>query len=117
LEIKKQNENINNYNINFVIKPQALIEQWNQDLKLPQISNLDESTPKIANPYSNMTYTNENTQGELCHLPLNDMQSCDIENKNKNVTFIDETNIYSPLHIKNIIKEKFKLNNLKTIFI
>jgi hypothetical protein len=49
---------------------------------------------------------------KLCHLPFNDMQSCDIENKNYNITFIDETNIYSPLHIKNIIKEKYKLNNL-----
>jgi hypothetical protein len=46
---------------------------------------------------------------------INDMQSYDIENKNKNVTFIDETNIYSSLHIKNIIKEKYKLNNLKAI--
>jgi hypothetical protein len=33
------------------------------------------------------------------------MQSYDIENENENITFIDETNIYSPLHIKNIIKE------------
>ncbi len=46
-----------------------------------------------------MTYTNENRQCELCHLPFNDMQSYDIENENKNVTFIDETNIYSPLQI------------------
>jgi len=29
----------------------------------------------------------------------------DIENENENITFIDETNIYSPLHIKTIIKE------------
>ncbi len=43
------------------------------------------------------------------------MPSCDIENKNKNITFIDETNIYSPLHIKNIKKEKYKLNNLQAI--
>ncbi len=35
--------------------------------------------------------------------------------KTKIKTFIDETNIYSPLHIKNIIKEKYKLNNLKAI--
>jgi hypothetical protein len=68
-------------------------------LKLPQISNLDESIQKNSNPYSNMTYTNENRQCELCHLPFNDMQSYDIENENKNVTFIDETNIYSPLQI------------------
>jgi hypothetical protein len=40
------------------------------------------------------------------------MQSHDIENKNYNITFIDETNIYSSLQIKNIIKEKYKLNNL-----
>ncbi len=48
---------------------------------------------------------NWNTKPELCHLPFNDMQSYDIENENENITFIDETNIYSPLHIKNIIKE------------
>jgi hypothetical protein len=46
-----------------------------------------------------MTYTNEDTKPELQHLPFNDMQSYDTENKNKNTTFIDETNIYSPLHI------------------
>jgi hypothetical protein len=33
------------------------------------------------------------------------MQSCDIEIENKNVTFTDETNIYSQLGIKNIIKK------------
>ncbi len=43
------------------------------------------------------------------------MSSCDIENDNENITFIDETNINSPLHIKNIKKEKYKLNNLQTI--
>jgi hypothetical protein len=32
------------------------------------------------------------------------MQSCDIEIENKNITFTDETNIYSWLSIKNIIK-------------
>jgi len=84
-------------------------------LKLPQISNLDESTSKISHPYSNTTYTVENTKHEVCHLPFNDMPSCDIEYKNKNITFIDETNIYSPLHIKNIKKEKYKLNNLQAI--
>jgi hypothetical protein len=68
-------------------------------LKLPQISNLDESTSKISHPYSNTTYTIENTKPELCHLPFNDIQLCDIENENENITFIDETNIYSPLHI------------------
>ncbi len=91
--------------MNFVIKTHALIKQWNQDLKLPQISDLDKSIQKISHPYSNKTYTNENTKLELCHLPFNDIQSCDIEIKNKNVTFIDETNIYSPLGIKNIIKK------------
>jgi len=60
MEIKTPNGNISNSNINFIIKPQALIKKWNQDLKLPQISNLDESIQKISNPYSNMTYTNEN---------------------------------------------------------
>jgi hypothetical protein len=44
------------------------------------------------------------------------MQSYDIENENKNITLIDETNIYSPLHIKNIIKETYKLNNLQAIY-
>jgi hypothetical protein len=44
MEIKTQNENINNHNVNFVIKPQVLIKQWNQDLKFPQISNVHEST-------------------------------------------------------------------------
>jgi len=34
---------------------------------------------------------------------------------NKNITFIDEINIYSPLHIKNIIKKKYKLNYLQAI--
>jgi hypothetical protein len=34
------------------------------------------------------------------------MPSCDIENENKNITFIDETNVYSPLHIKTFIKKK-----------
>jgi hypothetical protein len=43
------------------------------------------------------------------------MPSCDIENDNKNITFIDETNSYSLLHIKNIKKEKYKLNNLQAI--
>ncbi len=43
------------------------------------------------------------------------MQSYDIENENENITFIDETNIYSPLHIKTIIKEKYKLNDLQPI--
>jgi hypothetical protein len=33
------------------------------------------------------------------------MQWHDIENKNKNVTFVDEINIYSPSHMKNIIKK------------
>jgi len=73
-----------------------LIKQWNQDLKLPQISNLDESTPKISHPYSNTTYTIENTKLELHHLPFSDMPSCDIENEDENITFIDETYIYSP---------------------
>jgi hypothetical protein len=40
------------------------------------------------------------------------MQSYDLENENENITFIDETNIYSPLHIKTIAKEKYKLNKL-----
>jgi hypothetical protein len=35
--------------------------------------------------------------------------------ENENITFIDETNIYSPLHIKTIIKEKYKLNDLQAI--
>jgi hypothetical protein len=39
----------------------------------------------------------------------------DIENEIENITFIDETNIYSPLHIKTIIKEKYKLNDLQAI--
>jgi hypothetical protein len=43
------------------------------------------------------------------------MQSYDIENENENITFIDETNIYSPLHIKTITKEKYKLDNLQAI--
>jgi hypothetical protein len=81
--------------MDFVIKPHALIKQWNQDLKLPQISNLDESIPKFSHPYSNITCTNENKKLELHHLPFNDMQSCDIEIENKNITFTDETNIYS----------------------
>jgi hypothetical protein len=34
------------------------------------------------------------------------MQSYDFENENENITFIDGTNIYSPLHIKTIIKER-----------
>jgi hypothetical protein len=115
IKIKTQNENINNHNVNFIIKPQVLIKQWFQDLKLPQISDLDESTQKISHPYSNTTYTIENTKPKLCHLPFDDMQSYDIENENENITFIDEINIYSPLHIKTIIKEKYKLNNLQTI--
>jgi hypothetical protein len=36
-------------------------------------------------------------------------------NQNKNVTFTNETNIYSPLGIKTIIKEKYKLNDLQAI--
>ncbi len=71
----KKNENFNNHNVNFIIKPQVLIKQWNQDLKLPQISNLDELRPKISYPYSNTTYIIENTKLEICHLPFNDMQS------------------------------------------
>jgi hypothetical protein len=106
---------INNYNYNFIIKPQVLIKQWNQDLKFPQLSDLDESTPNISHPYSNITYTIENTKIKLCHLPFNDMQSYDFENENENITFIDETNIYSPLHIKTIINEKYKLNDLQAI--
>jgi hypothetical protein len=43
------------------------------------------------------------------------MQSYDIENENENITFINETNIYSPSHIKTITKEKYKLNNLQAI--
>ncbi len=45
------------------------------------------------------------------------MQSYDIENENENenITIIDETNIYWPLHIKPIIKEKYKLNDLQPI--
>jgi hypothetical protein len=43
------------------------------------------------------------------------MQSYDIENENENIPFIDETHIYSPLHIKTIIKEKYKLNDLQAI--
>ncbi len=37
------------------------------------------------------------------------------ENENENITFIKETNIYSPIHIKTIIKEKYKLNDLQAI--
>jgi hypothetical protein len=74
--------------------------------------NFDESTPEISHPYSNITYAIENTKPDLYHLSFNDMQSYDIENENKNITFIDETNIYPPLHIKTIIKEKYKLNNV-----
>jgi hypothetical protein len=84
-------------------------------LKFSQILKLDESTPKISNTYSNTTYTNENIKLKLHHLPFNDMQSYDIKNENKNITLIDETNIYSPLYIKNIIKETYKLNNLQAI--
>jgi hypothetical protein len=36
-------------------------------------------------------------------------------NENENITSIDETNIYSPLRIKTVTKEKYKLNNLQTI--
>ncbi len=104
METKTQNENINNDNMNFIIKLQTLIKQWNQDLKLPQILNLYESTLEISHTYSNMTYINDNAKPKLSHLLFNDMQSYDIENENKNITLIDETNIYSPLHIKNIIK-------------
>jgi len=43
------------------------------------------------------------------------MQSYDIEKKNKNIKFIDEINMYSPLHIKIIIEEKYKLNYLQAI--
>jgi hypothetical protein len=43
------------------------------------------------------------------------MQSYDLENENENITFTNETNIYSPLHIKIIAKEKYKLNKLQTI--
>jgi len=82
-------------------------------LKIPQISNLDESTSKISHPYSNTTYTIENTKFEIFHLPFNDMQSYDTKNENENITFIDETNIYSPLHIKTIINKKYKLNIYK----
>ncbi len=84
-------------------------------MKFPQILNLDESTPKISHTYSNTTCTNENIKLKLHHLPFNDMQSYDIQNENKNITLIDETNFYSPLHIKNIIKESYKLNNLEAI--
>jgi hypothetical protein len=45
------------------------------------------------------------------------MQIYDIENQDENITFIDETNIYSPLHIKNNIKEKYELNNLQAILL
>jgi hypothetical protein len=38
-----------------------------------------------------------------------------IENENENITFIDETNIYSTLHIKTIINENYKLNYLQAI--
>ncbi len=71
MEIKTQNENVNNHNVNFIIKLQTLIKQWNQDLKLPQISDLYESTLEISHTYSNMTYTNDNTKLELCHLLFN----------------------------------------------
>jgi hypothetical protein len=43
------------------------------------------------------------------------MQSYHTKNKNQNINFIDETNTYSPLHTKNIIKEKYKLNYLQAI--
>ncbi len=69
-----------------------MIKQWNQELKLPQISDLDDSTLEISHPYSNTTYTIENTKPKLHHLPFNDMQSYDIENENENITFIYETN-------------------------
>jgi hypothetical protein len=46
---------------------------------------------------------NQKPQTKLHHLPFNDMQSHDIENDMKNITFIDETNIYPPLSIKNMI--------------
>ncbi len=52
---------------------------------------------------------------KFAHLPCNDMQSYDIENENKNITFIDEINMYSPLHNKIIIKEKYKLNYWQAI--
>ncbi len=61
--------------------------------------NFDESTPKISHPYSKTTYAIENTKLDLYHLSFNDMQSYDIENENKNITFIDETNIYPPLQM------------------
>jgi hypothetical protein len=52
---------------------------------------------------------------KFAHLPFNCMQSYDIEKKNKNIKFIDEINMYSPLHIKIIIEEKYKLNYLQAI--
>jgi hypothetical protein len=115
IKVKTQNENINDHNVNFIIKPQVLIKQWNQDLKLPQISKNDESTLEISHPYSNTTYTIENKKPKLLQVPVNDMQSYDIENENENMTFIDETNVYSSLHIKTIRKEKYKLNDLQAI--
>ncbi len=60
MKIKTQNENINSRNVNFVIKSQVLIKQWNQDLKLSQISKVHESTLEISHPYSNTTYTTKN---------------------------------------------------------
>ncbi len=46
---------------------------------------------------------NPNSQTKLHHLPFNDMQSYDIENDTKNITFIDEIIFYPPLSIKNTI--------------
>jgi len=53
----------------------------------------------FSHPQSNTTYTIENTKPKLHHLPFNDMLIYDVENEDENITFIDETNIYSPLHI------------------
>ncbi len=81
--------------MNFIIKPQTLIKQWNQDLKLPQILYVYESILEISHTYSNTTYINDNTKLESCHSPFNDMQSYDIENENENVTFFDEQYLFT----------------------
>lgn len=39
MENKKNNKNVKIQNLNFIIKPQAYIKQWNHDLKHPKMLN------------------------------------------------------------------------------
>jgi hypothetical protein len=92
------------------------MKQWNHILNHLQNQTIDKSTREHVHPYTNINHTHldQNSQQlELQNIPI-----IEINKSNKTYTNVNNiTSIYkeifSPISIKNFIKEKYKLNKLQ----